>query len=409
MALDGIRGSAPAIAMRMTHRQPGVGTQGLRVLVPGDSGARRRLAPGPTRLRDEGIRRSGPRPFDSSAAAHGLHMHAGGGAVTRSRVLIAESHGADGQALAQALLRQGYIPKLVTRGVTALREACSDSPPDLVLMDLALPDMDGVTAVQRVKAIRGPAFLPVIALSNGGGHEERVRALRGGADEVLARPCHLEEVLARIESLLRIRAAQDQLRAENQELERRSITDPLTGIFNRRYFEYRLGQEFERSRRHGDPVALALVDLDRFKRVNDRYGHGVGDEALKAIARILRGQLRRLDTCTRWGGEEFAAILPSTDASGAAVVCQRILRAFRSRACLAAPPLAAPGGRAEAIRLTASIGVAVHFASRRGTAEELLRRADAALYRAKKQGRDRTCLALSGEEAGAPASRAAAG
>jgi diguanylate cyclase (GGDEF)-like protein len=318
--------------------------------------------------------------------------------VSASRVLIAESQGADGQALAHSLLREGYHTKLVTRGAAALREVCSEAPPDLVVMDLALPDMDGLQALRRVKAIREPGFLPVIALSGAeGDREARVRALRGGADEVLARPLHLEEVLARVEALLRIRAAQDQLRVANEELERRSITDPLTGLFNRRYFEYRLAQELERSRRHGGPVALALVDLDHFKHVNDRHGHGVGDEVLRSVSAILRGQLRRLDTCTRWGGEEFAAIMPNTDAAGATVVCQRILRALRGWEGLSAAPL--EGGAVEAIRLTASVGVAVHAPQGAVAAEALVRRADAALYRAKKLGRDRTCLALGAEAA----------
>jgi diguanylate cyclase (GGDEF)-like protein len=330
--------------------------------------------------------------------------------MTGNRVLIAETDDADGRDLVHALLRRGYLPKVVSRGAAALRQVCSDAPPDVVLMGLALPDMDGVAALQRAKAIREPEFLPIIALSGGDpGRETLVRALRSGADDVVARPFHPKEVLARIEALLRIRATQDRLRARNQELERKSITDPLTGLFNRRYFDYRLTQELERSRRHGDPMALAVLDLDHFKHVNDRYGHGVGDQVLRTIARIIRKQLRVLDTCTRWGGEEFAAIMPNTDASGATVVCQRILRAIRACSGMAAAPLTIPRGGLEAIRLTGSIGVAVHFASRRDTADDLLQEADAALYRAKKQGRDRMCLALGTEGQREQGGRAATG
>jgi diguanylate cyclase (GGDEF)-like protein len=324
--------------------------------------------------------------------------------VSGSRVLIAGASGADGKALAETLLREGYSPKHVTRGAAALREVCGDAPPDLVLMDLCLPDMDGLKTLQRAKAIRQPGFLPVIALSPGeAGHEARVRALRGGADEVLASPYHPEEVLARVEALLRIRAAQDRLRAANQELERRSITDPLTGLFNRRYFEYSLGLELERSRRHGGSLALAFLDLDHFKRVNDRYGHGAGDEVLGAVSQLLRDRLRRLDVCARWGGEEFAAIMPSTDAAGAMVVSQRLLRALRAHEGLLATPLEAGQGGPETIRLTASIGVAVRVGSDGDSAADLVRRADAALYRAKNLGRDRACLApLGAIRAGAP-------
>jgi two-component system cell cycle response regulator len=312
--------------------------------------------------------------------------------MTPGRVLIVEASQKDGSALARTLSREGHFAKLVGNGAAALREVCSDAPPDLVLMDLALPDMDPMKTVLRVKSIRNPEFLPVIALSAAGDPAARVRALRGGADDVVARPCEAEELAARVSALLRIRAAQEGLQQANQELERRSFTDPLTGLFNRRYFEYQLAQELERSRRRGDPVSLVLMDLDFFKRINDRYGHGVGDEVLKAVGTVLRRELRRLDVSARWGGEEFAAIMPNTGASGVKVVCQRILRAVRTYEGVCAAPL--DGGPRETVHFTTSLGVAVHSDTREATTiDELFRKADVALYRAKSQGRDRASFA----------------
>ncbi len=321
--------------------------------------------------------------------------------MTPGRVLIVEASGSSAPNLAQALTREGHDAKVVPSGAAALREVCSEAPPDLVLMDLELRDMDPLRALQQVKSIRRPEFLPVIALSPDGSGASRVRALRGGADDVIARTCGADELSARVAALLRIRAEQSQLRRANLELERRSITDPLTGLFNRRYFEYQLEQELERARRRGDPIALLLLDLDHFKRVNDWYGHATGDEVLKAVAGILRGALRRLDVCARWGGEEFAAIMPNTSADGVAIVGHRILRSVRSCQALHGAPLDRPGQGPEIVRFTASVGVAVHDPPAKARFNDLFHRADVALYRAKSQGRDRAFLSGDAAHGGA--------
>lgn len=327
--------------------------------------------------------------------------------MTPGRVLIVEASGAGGPSLARAISNEGHDAKVVANGAAALREVCSDAPPDLVLLDLDLPDMDAMKAVQQVKSIRRPEFLPVIALSQDESRASRVRALRGGADDVVARTCEADEISARIAALLRIRAEQDLLHRANQELERQSITDPLTGLFNRRYFEYQLAQELERARRRGDPLALLLLDLDHFKRINDRYGHAAGDEVLRAVAGILRGALRRLDVCARWGGEEFAAIMPNTPPEGVAVVCQRLLRTVRNHQALRSIPLDGAARAAETVRFTASVGVAVHRPPGAAQLGDLFRRADLALYRAKRQGRDRAYLCGEAGEDGAEGAGAA--
>lgn len=175
-----------------------------------------------------------------------------------------------------------------------------------------------------------------------------------------------------------------QLRHKAQAL---ATTDSLTGLANRRLFNERLADEFQRAKRYHGTLSLLMVDIDRFKAVNDRYGHLAGDEVLKQLARILARAMRDVDSAARYGGEEFAAILPQTDQAGALVIAERVRTTVQeSRFDL---------GTGDAIRVTVSIGVGVldHALER---PEELTARADTGLYRAKKSGRNRVEI---GEEA----------
>jgi diguanylate cyclase (GGDEF)-like protein len=159
-----------------------------------------------------------------------------------------------------------------------------------------------------------------------------------------------------------------------------AISDPLTGLHNRRSFEVRLAEEVERTRRSQVPFALLLLDLDHFKQVNDRFGHQAGDQALQAVASVLEQQLRAVDLPARIGGEEFAVLLPDTAGQGALDTAERL------RAAIATRPIAHEGAT---IAVTASIGVAC-CSAHADTSEGLLRVADLALYQAKRAGRNRT-------------------
>jgi two-component system cell cycle response regulator len=325
-----------------------------------------------------------------------------------SHALLVLDSPAEAATLASILARQGLDTSSVSRGAEAIRALSRDARPDIVVMDSALRDMDGVQALRALKDRAEEEFLPVVLLSSQPDAESRVSGLLAGADDVLSKPCQGAELWARIAALLRIKAAQDSLRKAKLELERLSITDGLTGLFNRRYFQYRLEQEVERCRRHGDTVALMLIDLDHFKKVNDRYGHPAGDAVLRAAAEILTRELRRVDVCTRWGGEEFAVILPDTGRPGAAVVADRVLRALRAGLRFSAAPVRGQALRPERFRVTASLGLAVHPSAGVDRADELVSAADAALYRAKDQGRNRACFGPPpGRSPVAPAARLA--
>ena len=161
------------------------------------------------------------------------------------------------------------------------------------------------------------------------------------------------------------------------------MTDELTGLANRRRFMEVVELELKRAERFQSPLGLLLVDLDDFKLVNDRFGHGTGDEVLRALSDVFRESLRDVDLAARLGGEEFAVLLPETDYPGAAGVAERL------RAGLASLELKAPEG--ERFGVTASFGVAVYPEAQ--SVDELLRAADAALYRAKAEGKNRVTLA----------------
>jgi two-component system, cell cycle response regulator len=311
--------------------------------------------------------------------------------VNDSSVLIVDGDRSEAAHLAAALAQAGHGTRCAETGRDALRAARDGAAVDLVLAADALPDMPGLHLVRALKERHQPAFLPGVLLSAALDVAGRVTNLQQGADECLPRTCPKVEIVARVGAMLRIKAAQDALRSEKEALERLSLTDQLTGLFNRRWFQHALDQEIERSRRQGHGFALALVDLDHFKHVNDRYGHEVGDRALCLAANLLRGQLRKVDVCTRWGGEEFAIILPGTDRTGAHSVANRVLRAMRERGLLDATPLA--GGSSQAVKLTASMGVAVFPSPEVDGPDALFRAADSALYRAKRTGRDRACMA----------------
>jgi len=307
-------------------------------------------------------------------------------------VLIVEESGVEAAALARALGREGYVTRRAAHAAQALGHVGGVHSPDLVLMAVGPTDAGWSDALRAMKARVHPRFLPITVLSPQTDVTSRVAALRAGADDVVAKPCATAEIVARVAAMLRIKSSQDALERARIEAERLSITDPLTGLFNRRYFQYRLEQEIERARRHGDSVSLLMLDLDHFKHVNDRYGHRAGDDALRITAELLTRQLRRLDVCTRWGGEEFAIIMPNTGGPGGMVVAQRLLRALRAKACLSARPLSEPDGGPESVQITASLGLAAFPSQGIESAEALVQAADAVMYRAKNEGRNRICV-----------------
>jgi two-component system, cell cycle response regulator len=255
---------------------------------------------------------------------------------------------------------------------------------DAVICDLELPGFDGEKLLAVKEQRPELADTPVLFVSANRDPARKARLLERGASDTIEKPFHPAELLARLGVHLRLRQLRHELREKNQQLERLSVTDALTGLRNRRFAEWFLAGELERSRRHGNPLSVLIVDIDHFKRVNDTHGHPAGDAALRHVAGLLLEETRKTDLCARWGGEEFLMGLAQVPVDGA------IALAERQRASVERGPLVLPGG--ERLALTVSIGVASVMPSDERHAE-LVAAADRALYEAKDRGRNRVALA----------------
>jgi diguanylate cyclase (GGDEF)-like protein len=183
--------------------------------------------------------------------------------------------------------------------------------------------------------------------------------------------------------LLRIKRMHDHISEAKHKLATLAVQDELTGLYNYRYLHSRLGEEFKRAERYREPLACVMLDIDHFKRVNDRYGHDVGDTVLREVAVRLLKAVREVDVVARYGGEEFLLVLPSTNFSGALAVAERVWRALGETAFTSA------GGP---LRVSASLGVAVYPSRDIKNKDQLLKASDRALYQAKHEGRDRICV-----------------
>jgi len=306
------------------------------------------------------------------------------------KILVVDDSRTQLDWLVAVLQREGYDVRSANNGREALVQVRTD-PPDLVLLDKILPDMDGLEVLRHIKGRPGQAFMPVIVLSVRGDVESKVAGLRIGADDFMAKPFAEQEIVARCAAMLRIKALQDQLRAAQSKLEEQSITDGLTGLKNRRLFDERLTEEFGRAQRYADPVSLIMIDLDHFKQVNDRYGHQMGDLVLREAAATIRASIRDPDICARYGGEEFAVILPKTHVAGAMAVAERIWRELGKRIYHQTITEGGRGVPAD-VRITASIGLAFFPAPEITSAELLVKFTDEALYQAKRSGRNTICV-----------------
>lgn len=319
----------------------------------------------------------------------------------KATLLLVEDSDTQGSQLKESLEKLGYAVTWARSGMDGLRLAREETP-DLVVLDVVMDDMDGFEVCRWLKLHDTTRDIPVIMLTQRGELQARVQGLHVGADDYLAKPFAPEELEARIFAALRIKAAQADLRRRNSQLESMlhhvealAITDPLTGLFNRRRLADVLRREWAVAKRYGNDLACIMIDIDHFKQINDDYGHDAGDLALKEVARTLGSSLREVDLAARYGGEEFAILLPQTHKQGALVLARRLHASLRGLTLSI---------ESRTLKLTASLGVAASSDLGNAGAEELIKAADAALYHAKRSGRDRVV----GFDAGAHSLRAPA-
>ena len=294
---------------------------------------------------------------------------------------------ADDSATVRALARMelegaGYEVVEAVDGEQALALALAE-PVDVVLLDIEMPVMDGYQTVTALKADPRTADVPVVFLTGRVAADDVVRALKLGGHDYLRKPPEAAELLARVSAALRVKALQDELRRRADEFDAMSRTDVLTGLYNRRHMEERLAALGAGAKRHGYPLAVLLLDVDHFKKVNDTVGHSAGDEVLRQVAERLGCTLRGEDVLGRWGGEEFLLLLPHTGLSAAQSLGERL------RARVAAEPIVSAG-----IPLTVTVSIGGASAEQPGD-HDLLAQADSQLYLAKNGGRDRVAIASS--------------
>jgi len=296
------------------------------------------------------------------------------------RILVVDDNRDNAEIIATRLRFRGYAIEEAGTGQSAL-DAVHRNPPDLMLLDIMLPDIDGFEISRRIKGDPGLPFIPIILVTARDSTEDKITGFDAGADDYLTKPINFSELEARVRSMLRIKRLQDELEEKNRELQRISISDGLTGLYNHRHIHGLLREEFERAARMETTLTVAMFDLDHFKAVNDTHGHQAGDRVLQQIADLLRQNARDIDRLGRYGGEEFLALLPGTDLEGGMVFVERVRAAVERHPFNIATD--------QPIRMTVSAGIALFPNERVTSTEMLVRQADEAMYAAKARGRNR--------------------
>jgi len=301
------------------------------------------------------------------------------------RILVVDDHPDNIEIIEARLSARGYRIESASNGAEALAKV-SEDPPHLILLDVMMPLMDGFEVSRRIKRDPSLPFIPIILVTARSETEDKVEGLDSGADDYLTKPINFPELEARVRSMLRIKKLQDELDWKNRQLSdanRRlrllSITDGLTGLFNHRHVHELLRDEHERCKRNGDAMAVAMLDLDRFKQLNDTHGHPTGDVVLSETARLLQESAREVDMIGRYGGEEFIAILPGADEEAALLFAERFRRTVEAHVFR---------DDGKEIGMTVSGGVASSRDQDLARPDELIRLADRALYEAKNGGRN---------------------
>jgi diguanylate cyclase (GGDEF)-like protein len=304
------------------------------------------------------------------------------------KILVVDDSSTVRAAISALLQRMGHQVVEAENGEEALRRYNADKP-DLLLVDVMMPVLDGYAAAKRLRAEHPDDWVPIIFLSSMEADQDLDRAIEAGGDDYLVKPVSFVVLNAKIRALHRLESMHrklvgltSELADANRKLETLSRMDGLTGIANRRHFDNYLSAELQRSLRNKAPLSLILADVDHFKAYNDRYGHQAGDMCLKAVASAIQSAARRsTDLPVRYGGEEFAMVLPETPLDGALDVASAIAQGL---AQLGIPH----DGSNEHRVVTLSQGVAT-CGGGEISCDQLLKRADQALYRAKETGRNR--------------------
>lgn len=314
-----------------------------------------------------------------------------------ARIVIADDDRLARELLASILRGAGHVVEALDDGQDAV-DRVAQGGVDLVLLDVVMPRLSGLEACRILKGITLDGFLPVVLVTVRTDTASRVEGLRIGADDYVSKPYEEAELLARVASMLRIKRLHDQVVTQKARFERLSIHDELTGLYNYRYLNSRLTEEFKRAERYHEPFACLLIDIDQLRAVNEVSGRGAGDATILRVADGIRRCVRDVDVVARYGGDEFLVVLPSTHFAGSVVVAERIWRECSGRTSATetddtVPPSTADLPWAEGPRdLKVSVGVALYPSRDVRSKDALLRAADSALVQAKREGGHRICV-----------------
>jgi diguanylate cyclase (GGDEF)-like protein len=306
------------------------------------------------------------------------------------KILIVDDSDPIRALLAAAVTAMKFEPLLADCGEKAL-ELFAAERPALVLLDVNMPGIDGYETARRMRAVAPEEWVPIIFLSASEDDQDLERAIESGGDDYLVKPVSPVVLNAKMRALQRLDQMRrklidlsNELTATNQRLETLSQQDDLTGIANRRAFDFLIERQFLDATRRREPFSVVLCDIDHFKAYNDHYGHLAGDACLRQVAGALaRSCKRATDVAARYGGEEFALLLPNTPAAGALRVVEVAQRELAALAIVHA-------GSTAADVVTFSAGIATYVPERDKVSRDLTARADEALYRAKQLGRNRS-------------------
>jgi len=299
-------------------------------------------------------------------------------------VMVVDPKQSSGEHVLSILAPQHRVRLVSNPQDAASLAAEAVEPFELIIVSLDPETFDGLRLCSHLKSMEATRQVPVLIIVDPDDQTRLLRALDMGVNDYLMRPIDKQELLARVQTQVRRWRYTERLRSSVKASIEMSVTDPLTGLYNRRYMQTHLAHLVDHSNHRGKPLALVSLDVDYFKAINDTHGHDAGDRVLQELAERIRRNTRNVDMCCRVGGEEFIVVLPNSDLDLARRVAERLRRTMAGR------PF--PINESQAVPVTVSLGLAV-LNGPGDTVEDFLKRADLALYEAKRQGRNRVISA----------------
>ncbi len=303
------------------------------------------------------------------------------------KILIVDDLPSNLTILGNVLNAAGYKVLPVSSGMQALK-LLEHHQPDVMLLDIRMPVMDGFELCKRIKTMPQHQETPILFISANDDIGSKVKAFSVGAVDYISKPFEEAEVLARVSTHLRLSSLQRELEAKilaleeaNLTIQELSIRDELTKLYNRRHFNQQAQFLLEQQQRNPQAISLMIADIDFFKRINDTFGHGIGDAVLREIAKVFQTHTRATDLVARYGGEEFVMLMPNTNLTQAAHVCELLREQIEHHNWLEVH---------HDLNVTISMGVSSFAAD--SDLKTLVTRADEKLYEAKNTGKNKVCF-----------------